>query len=151
MRGPPEDQSQGIGPCNPAVEDQKRRYRQQERMRQRHRRTHARRQVPRNKQQRREPGSHDGQAHGRFAQSELGGYPRIEHAQRDAVVGVTKREEKLSRGVVDDLMEGVPLVVDQHLIEPLVEAQPGAQGEQDGHHRQVLRASQRMGEWLYVS
>src|SRR5439155_18373998 len=69
----------------------------------------------------------------------------------DAVVGITKRQKKLSRRALDDLMERMPLVVDQHLIEPLVESQPGAQRDQNCHHRQRFRAGECMGERLCVS
>ena len=53
----------------------------------------------------------------------------VEDAERNAVVRVAEIEEHVAGRARDELMHGMPLVVDQHLRGNLLQAQVGADGQ----------------------
>ena len=85
--------------------------------------------------ERREPARHHRQAHSSLGNSPPVGFVPIENAEWDAVIGKPEIEKHRLRCAVQDLMDGMPLVVDQHLRDELVESQVGPNDDGGGECR----------------
>ncbi len=149
MRDEAEQQRDSVRARHPAVDDEQRRDREEHRERECRRAGDPRRDVERKQDERREPAQQHRPAHREFGEAEGARFVPVEDPERNAVVGEPEIAEHLERTVQQDLMHGMPFVVDQHLRGELVEADPRARrdhgGEKPGPCAPEVSSQPRLG------